>query len=111
MDKRLEAAALAASIYNPDDKVEVTLQTDAVSVGITEPLFGTGKRIKWTADALKRFAPTFKNMPITAEIRDDGTLTPHSKVVIGNITDVYFDEAEQKIKTDGILWNHYYPET
>lgn len=107
----LEAAALAASIHNPDDRVEVTLQTDAASVGITEPLFGSGKRIKWTAELLKKFAPSFKNMPITAEIREDGSLTPHSKVTIGNITDVYFDEGEQKLKTDGILWNHYYPET
>lgn len=108
---RLEAAALAASIANPGDKVETTLQTDAVSVGITEPLFGSGKRIKWTADLLKKFAPTFKNMPITAKFGQDGKLEPHSSVVIGNITDVYFDEGEQKIKTNGILWNHYYPDT
>ena len=107
----LEAAALEASIGNPADKVEVTLQTDAASVGITDALFGSGKRIKWTAEALKRLAPTFKNMPITAEIRPDGSLTPHSKVTIGNVTDVYFDEGEQKLKTDGILWNHYYPDT
>ena len=109
--KTLEAAALAASIANPTDSVETTLQTDAVSVGITDPLFGSGKRIKWSADQLKKYAPTFKGMPITAEIREDGSLTPHSKVTIGHITDVLFDEGEQKIKTDGILWNHYYGET
>lgn len=109
--QRLEAAALAASMLNPDDKVETTLQTDAVSVGITEPLFGSGKRIKWTAELLKKFAPTFKNMPITGKIGLDGKLEPHSTAIIGNITDAWFDEGEQKIKTDGILWNHYYPDT
>jgi hypothetical protein len=111
MKTKLEAAALSASLANPGDKIETTLHTDAVSVGITEPLFGSGKRIKWTADLLRKFAHTFKGMPITAKIREDGKLEPHSTTTIGHITDVWYDEGEEKIKTDGILWNHYYPDT
>jgi hypothetical protein len=110
-EERLEAAALNASLLNPADKVETTLHTDAVSVGITDYLAGTKKRLKWTAENLKRLAPTFKNMPITAKIMEDGKLEPHSTTIIGNITGVHFDEGEGKIKTDGILWNHYYPDT
>jgi hypothetical protein len=107
----LESTTLEASIADPNDRHEVTMQADAVSVGVTDPLFGSGKRVKWTAELLKKFAHTFKNMPITAEIREDGKLVPHSKVTIGNISDAYFDEGTNKIVTDGILWNHYYPET
>lgn len=110
-DEILESTTLEASILDPNDKHEVNLHADAVSVGITDPLFGSGKRVKWTAEALKKFAPTMKNMPITAEIREDGELVPHSKVTIGNIKDAYFDEATQKISVDGVLWNHYYPDT
>jgi len=109
--KRLAAAALAASISNPGDKVETTLQTDAASVGITDPLYGSGKRIKWTKELLKKHAQSFMNMPITAKFGLDGKLEPHSSVVIGNITGVTYDEGEDKVKTDGILWNHYYPDT
>lgn len=117
MDEELQFSALEASISDPDDKVEVTLHTDAVSVGITDPLFGTGKRIKWTAELLKKHVASLKNMPITAKILEaveeggKNTLVPHSDVVIGNITDAIYDEGSQKITTDGILWNHYFPET
>lgn len=110
-DDILESTTLEASILDPNDRHEVTMHADAVSVGITDPLFGSGKRVKWTAEALKKFAPTMKNMPITAEIREEGDLVPHSKVTIGNIKDVYYDDATQKIAVDGILWNHYYPDT
>lgn len=110
-DDTLELSGLTASISDPKDRVEVTLQTDAVSVGITDPLMGSGKRIKWTKELLRKFAPSLVNMPITAEIREDGTLEPHSSVIIGNITSAVFDEGTEKIATDGILWNHYYPET
>ena len=107
----LESTALQASIADPNDLHEVTLQADAVSVGITDPLFGSGKRVKWTRELLKKFAPTFKNMPVTAEIREDGQLVPHSKVTIGNISDVYYDDATDKVAVNAVLWNHYYPET
>lgn len=111
-DDILESTALEASILDPNDRHEVTMTADAVSVGITDPLFGSGKRVKWTADALRKFAHTLKNMPITAQIREeDGELVPHSKVTIGNVTNAYFDEKSQKIVTDGILWNHYYKDT
>lgn len=109
---------LEASMSNPDDDVEVTLLTDAASVGITTPLFGSNKRVKLTEDFLRANAGSFKGMPITLEIKEEEEdekgnhkLVPHSKTVIGVIKDAYFDEAKGKVATVGSLWKHYFPKT
>ena len=117
MKENIIGETLSASMSNPSDAVEMTLLADAASVGITTPLFESRKRVKLTPEFLRKYADTFKGMPITLEFEEDddelkaNNLVPHSKTVIGTIKDAYFDEAKQKVTTVGSLYKHYFPRT
>jgi hypothetical protein len=113
MEEELQSQVLEASISNPDDPFETTIVGDAVSVGITTPLFKSGKRIKWTPEQLKMYASSLEDMPITLKFEDEegNKLADHSDVIVGRIKEAYFDEAKNKVSYVGRIWKHYFPKS
>lgn len=114
MDK-LQSQVLEASISDPNDPFETTMVGTAASVGTTSELFGSGKRVKWTAEQLEEYAPSLKDMPVTLEIYEDEEgrkkFVPHSKTVIGRIKDVYFDKTKNAVAYTAALHKHLFPDT
>lgn len=102
---------LEASISNPNDPYKMTIIAEAASVGTTDPLFSNNKRVKWTADQLRKYASTMKGMPITLKFDEEGKLEDHAKTPVGIVEESYFDEGKQKVMAIGSLWKHYFPDT
>jgi hypothetical protein len=103
---------LEASIANPNDEYEVDLIADAASVGTTDMLFDSDKKIEWTEEMLQSAAESLAGMPINLrEPDEEGKIEPHSNVVIGRVAEAVYDRSRQKLLAKGKLWKHYFPDT
>jgi len=104
----LEIEPIEASLLDPDDPVETNILAHVAGVGRTNRL-STGQVVTWTADKLRRFAPTMVGMPINVDLDEEGEPTGHSRHAVGAITSSEFDETTQTVKATGSVWRHYFP--
>jgi hypothetical protein len=109
--KEIQSEVLEASIANPLDEYEVDLIVDAASVGITDPLSSTGRRMEWTEEVLASTIDTLRGMPVNLHFSEDGKISDHSTTVIGRVDEVGFDRTRGKAIAKAKLWKHYFPDT
>lgn len=111
----LISRAIEASISNPDDLYEVDIIADVASVGITDALTSTDRKVDWTEEVLERTIGTLKDMPINLRIstNEDGEhrVENHTTTVIGRVSEAYYDRNRKRAVAKGKLWKHYFPET